>query len=93
MVNGYVSRKKTSNVYNTVSILFCGCETWQLRLENKLLAVEMGFRRRSAGNSRIREERVREIMKAGKTIADEVQSHVGEEKGEREEVDGSQMER
>lgn len=75
-----ISRERKHLLYNCIlqSVVLYGCETWQLTkaLERRLLSLEMDFWRRAAGISRaerITNQRIREIMKVGQTIIDEVQ--------------------
>lgn len=76
-----ITNRKKSYIYNTIvkSIVTYGSEVWQINEKNKrkLLATEMDFWRRSARISRlehIRNERIREIMKAPTTIIDEIRT-------------------
>ncbi|XP_044745745.1 uncharacterized protein LOC123307480 [Coccinella septempunctata] len=75
-----ISAEKKRYIYSSVfkSIVLYGSETWQLTksLEKRLLALEMDFWRRSARVSRMdrmRNERVRELMKVEKTIIEDTQ--------------------
>ncbi|XP_014474808.1 PREDICTED: uncharacterized protein LOC106744492 [Dinoponera quadriceps] len=73
-------------LYNTIlkSVMLYGAEVWQLieKHKKKLLATEMDFWRRTAGISRrgrIRNERIREIMKVKKMLPNKFKnnSYVG----------------
>ncbi|XP_044755015.1 uncharacterized protein LOC123313968 [Coccinella septempunctata] len=74
-----ISKQHKRDIYNVTlrSVVLYGCEAWQLSVlqQNRLLALEMDFWRRSAGVSRIqriRNERIREIMDAETTIIDDI---------------------
>jgi hypothetical protein len=77
-----ISKGNKKRIYNTIikSTVTCSSEIWPLkkRSENMLLTTEMDFWRRSAGSSRrerIRNERIRDIMKVNTTIVENIRTH------------------
>ncbi|XP_030753177.1 uncharacterized protein LOC115880180 [Sitophilus oryzae] len=76
----HISYEKKHAIYNSIfkSIVLYGCETWHLtsRMEQRLLALEIDFWRRSAGISRmerIANIEIREIMHVQQAIINEIE--------------------
>lgn len=75
-----IHKETKKRLYNTLvkNILTYGAETWAItkRYQDKILATEMDFLRRSCRKSRlehIRNEAIRESMEMGKTVIEEIE--------------------